>query len=454
MPSAENDTIAAVCTAPGGALAILRISGPEALRILNCVTAGPRPVSAGDARKALLRRILDREGERCLAIFMPGPASYTGEDVAEIQCHGGDFAPNRLLKSAVDAGARPAEGGEFTRRAFLNGKIDLTQAEAVADMISARSEAAGRLAERQMAGRLGDRIRLCRETLLHVLSEVESRMDFPEEELDWLPSDELAARIRGTKNQLARLLETAREGAVIRSGIRLVLAGAPNAGKSSLMNALLGYDRAIVTAAPGTTRDTVEETLSLEGLCVRVSDTAGLRDCAEEAERLGVERTRKMLGMADVIVWLLDISRSEEIDLLIRQFEEERPAGIPVIPCWNKCDLPHGGLPAVPGFEGTPLSISTRTGEGLDELKREILRIVLGSPDRHEPESAVSARHADWIRKALPELEAAEQSVLREEWELAAGPIRESLHSRGIITGETADPDVLDEIFSRFCIGK
>ena len=454
MPSAENDTIAAVCTAPGGALAILRISGPEALRILNHVTVGAHAVRTEDARKVLLRRIENSEGERCLTIFMPGPASYTGEDVAEIQCHGGDFAPNRLLRNAVEAGARPAEGGEFTRRAFLNGKIDLTQAEAVADMISARSEAAGRLAERQMAGRLGDRIRLCRETLLHVLSEVESRMDFPEEELDWLPSDELAARIRGTKNQLAGLLKTAREGAVIRSGVRLVLAGAPNAGKSSLMNALLGYDRAIVTALPGTTRDTVEETLSLDGLCVRVSDTAGLRDCAEEAERLGVERTRKMLGMADVIVWLLDISRSEEVALLIRQFEAERPAGIPVIPCWNKCDLPHNGLPAIPGFEGTPLGLSTKSGSGLDELKREILRLVLGSPDRHEPESAVSARHADWIRRALPELEAAEQSILREEWELAAGPIRESLHSLGIITGETADPDVLDEIFSRFCIGK
>lgn len=454
MHWAENDTIAAVCTAPGGALAIIRISGPDTLRILNAVTAGPRNVCAEDARKVLLRRILRRDGERCLVLFMPGPASYTGEDVGEIQCHGGDFAPNRLLRSAVEAGARPAEGGEFTRRAFLNGKIDLTQAEAVADLIAARSEAAGRLAERQMAGHLGDRIRLCRETLLHVLSEAESRMDFPEEELDWLPADELAARIRGTKKQLARLLETAREGAVIRSGIRLVLAGAPNAGKSSLMNALLGYDRAIVTAAPGTTRDTVEETLSLDGLCVRVSDTAGLRDCAEEAERLGVERTRKMLGMADVIVWLLDVSRSEELSLLIRQFEEERPTGVPVIPCWNKCDLPHGSLPAIPGSEGVPLALSTRTGEGLEELRRKILRIVLGSPGRHEPESAVSERHADWLRKALPELETAEQNVLNEEWELAAGPIREALHALGIITGETADPDVLDEIFSRFCIGK
>jgi len=454
MPSAQNDTIAAICTAPGGALAILRISGPDSLRILNCITAGPRPVGAEDARKALLRRVRDREGERCLTIFMPGPASYTGEDVAEIQCHGGDFAPNRLLRCAMESGARPADGGEFTKRAFLNGKIDLTQAEAVADMISARSEAAGRLAERQMAGRLGDRIRLCRKTLLHVLSEVESRMDFPEEELDWLPADELAARIRGTKNGLTRLLETAREGAVIRSGIRLVLAGAPNAGKSSLLNALLGYDRAIVTASPGTTRDTVEETLVLDGLCVRVLDTAGLRECSEEAERLGVERTRKMLGAADVIVWLLDVSRADELPELIRQFETERPAGIPVIPCWNKCDLPHGDLPGIPGFDKNTLCISSRSGDGMKELSREILRIVLGSPDRHEPESAVSARHAAWLRKAVPDLEAAEQNVLREEWELAAGPIRESLHSLGVITGETADPDVLDEIFSRFCIGK
>ena len=454
MSSAENDTIAAICTAPGGALAIIRISGPESLRILNSVTWGPHPVGAEEARKVQLRRIGGREGERCLTLFMPGPASYTGEDVAEIQCHGGDFAPDRILHLAMEAGARPAEGGEFTRRAFLNGKIDLTQAEAVADMIAARSQAAGRLAERQMAGRLGDRIRLCRETLLHVLAEVESRMDFPEEELDWLPADELAARIRGTKKQLAKLLETAREGAVIRSGIRLVLAGAPNAGKSSLLNALLGYERAIVTAEPGTTRDTVEEPLMLNGLCVRVLDTAGLRECEEEAERLGVERTRKTLDAADVIVWLLDVSCPEELPARLRQFEEERPSGIPVLPCWNKCDLPHGELPVIPGFENAAIRISARSGEGISELTDKILRTVLGSPDRHEPETAVSARHADLLRRAVPQLEEAEKSVLPEEWELTAGPLREAIHALGVITGETADPDVLDEIFARFCIGK
>ena len=454
MPQTENDTISAICTAPGGALSILRVSGPRALEILNAVTAGRRPVRPEDARKVFLRHALAPDGESCLVFYMPGPASYTGEDVAEIQCHGGDFAPLRLFHAVCEAGARPAEGGEFTRRAFLNGKLDLTQAEAVADLIHAKSEAAGRLAERQMAGRLGDQIRLCREILLHVLAEIESRMDFPEEDLDWLPADELEARIRGVARKLDGLLETAQAGVLLRNGIRLVIAGAPNAGKSSLLKSLLGYDRAIVSEQPGTTRDTVEENLSIRGLTFRAADTAGIRETEDPAEQQGVRRARSSIASADVVIWLIDLSEPERLAERIRQFIREKPEDVPVILCWNKSDLPHEPPPSVPDWTGKAVELSVRSETGIRELSAQIAETMWAHAGRHEPESAVSERHASLLRQAGPLLAAAEGALSGEEWELAASPLREAVHSLGVITGESADPDILDEIFSRFCIGK
>ena len=449
-----NDTIAAICTAPGGALAILRISGPEALRILNSICFSKHKITREHARKAILAHAIHSEGETCLAIYMPGPASYTGEDVAEIQCHGGDFAPVRLLRAALDAGARHAEGGEFTRRAFLNGKLDLTQAEAVADMIHAGSNAAMELAERQMSGQLGRKLRLCRENLLRVVSEIESRLDFTEEELDWIPPDTLCSILTETKNKLLQYLESAHTGALIRNGIRLVIAGAPNAGKSSLLNALLGYDRAIVTPIPGATRDTLEENLTIRGIALRATDTAGLRESDDDVERLGVERTRKAVKSADVILWLLD---STEPEKAIAHFLAEKQDGLngKLILCWNKNDLTANAaaLPSIPGYPDV-LSISAITGDALDKLSAEIENAVWGAAGKHEDETAISERHAAMIREALPALDDAMGLIRDELWELAAPGLHQAIHTLGTITGESADPDILDEIFARFCIGK
>ncbi|MBR2427106.1 MAG: tRNA uridine-5-carboxymethylaminomethyl(34) synthesis GTPase MnmE [Lentisphaeria bacterium] len=448
-----NDTIAAICTAPGGALAILRLSGPDALSILNTICRTKHKISREHARKAILAHALRDDGETCLAIYMPGPASYTGEDVAEIQCHGGDFAPLRLLRAALDAGARHAEGGEFTRRAFLNGKLDLTQAEAVADMIHAGSNAAMELAERQMSGQLGRKLRLCRENILRVVSEIESRLDFTDEDLDWIPADTLCNILNDTKENLLHYLDTANTGALIRNGIRLVIAGAPNAGKSSLLNALLGYDRAIVTPIPGATRDTLEETLSIRGIALRATDTAGLRSTSDQVEQLGVERTRKAVKSADVVLWLLD---STEPEKAIAHFLAEKEDGFSgkVILCWNKSDLTaNQTLPEIPGYPQV-LSISAVTGEALDKLTSEIENAVWRSAGNHEDETAISERHAAMIRQALPALDEAMGLIQNEMWELAAPGLHQAIHTLGTITGESADPDILDEIFSRFCIGK
>ncbi len=452
MYMTEFDTIAAICTAPGGAIAIIRISGPDALELLNRVCFRKEKISAQDARKAILTPVLAPDGERCLAIYMPGPASYTGEDVAEIQCHGGDFAPDRILRAVLDAGARPADGGEFTRRAFLHGKLDLTQAEAVADMISAKSHAAGILAERQMSGAIGSKLRNCRKELIHILSEIESRMDFSEEELNWMTIPQLLAVIRPVTETLTKMRNSAAAGALIRDGIRLVIAGAPNAGKSSLLNAMLGYERAIVTDIPGTTRDTVEEHLSIGGIRIRATDTAGLRMTGDAAEQIGVERARKTIASADLIIWLLDLSEKENLAQKIRHFREECPGGIPVIVCWNKSDLPHDTLPEIP--DHAPILISAGTGEGLPELAKRIEETVWKGADRHESEAAVSQRHAVLLSEAIPRLKSAAGGIEREEWEIAAAELRRSVEALGRITGETASPDILDEIFSRFCIGK
>lgn len=448
-----NDTIAAICTAPGGALAILRISGPQALEILNSICWTKQKITKDHARKAILAHAIRKDGETCLAIYMPGPASYTGEDVAEIQCHGGDFAPVRLLRAALNAGARHAEGGEFTRRAFLNGKLDLTQAEAVADMIHAGSAAAMELAERQMSGQLGRKLRQCRENLLRVVSEIESRLDFTEEDLDWIPADTLCNILTGTKEKLLHYLDTANTGALIRNGIRLVIAGAPNAGKSSLLNALLGYDRAIVTPIPGATRDTLEESLTIRGIALRATDTAGLRESTDHVEQLGVERTRKAVKSADVILWLLD---STEPEKAINHFlmEKEDVVSDRIILCWNKSDLTaNAAMPEVPGYP-PPLSISAVTGDSLDLLTAEIEKVVWKKAGNHEDETAISERHAAMIRQTLPDLDNAMALIHDEFWELAAPGLHQAIHTLGTITGESADPDILDEIFSRFCIGK
>ena len=454
-----EDTICALCTAPGGALAILRISGPDALKTGNAVWHGKSLLSRGNARKMLLGKLYSDDpaspGEPCLAVFMPGPKSYTGEDTVELHCHGGAFAPKRLLETVLASGVRLAEPGEFTKRAFLNGKMDLTQAEAVADLIAAKSESAAHLAEKQLSGRIGNNIRQARESLIHLLSEVESRMDFPEEELDWMSPSELTAELRTLGDSFRKMLQSAEHGVLLRDGLRVVIAGRPNAGKSSLLNALLGFERAIVTEIPGTTRDTLAEFVSLRGIPVTLTDTAGLREQSEDPiEQLGIRRSRDSMRTAQFIFWVLDASTPEAAADSTEHLKSHLPFPADAIVVWNKTELDTSPqiLPALPELSG--VRISALKGEGLDLLLDLFAERVWKGSDVSESECEVSARHAALLEEALASAERAVPEIEAESWELAAACMRGALASLGSITGEEISPDMLDEIFSRFCIGK
>ena len=471
----ENDTIAAICTGTGGAVGIIRISGSHALDAVRTVWRGKRMPGPEYPRVMLYGHIVSEngagEGEPSLAVFMPGPHSFTGEDVAEIHCHGGSFAARRALRLVLQAGARLAQNGEYTRRAFLNGKLDLTQAEGVLDLINAGSERAGLLAERQLNGAVGSLVREIRAEVVHLLSECESRLDFSEEDLDWMSPDVLREKIGALREQAGNLALTARAGSLIRDGVSLVIAGPPNVGKSSLLNRMLGYDRAIVTPIPGTTRDTLEESVSIGGISFRVTDTAGLREAgeADPVEAMGMERSQQSLGTADIVLWLLDASAPAES--FFAQFEAMNRAKNTVrgkfIPCWNKMDgaaLSAEELDRAYSFEKTTNEtskpvfehISARTGDSLDELFRRLEETAWDGlpPSAQSGDAVVSERHAALLELAANHLDAACECVQAESWELAGSSLRTAAELIGCITGETATPDILDEIFSRFCIGK
>jgi len=468
----ENDTIAAVCTGTGGAVSIIRISGPHALDVVRGVWRGKRMPGPDCPRVMLYGRLVSGDddeagtGEPSLAVFMPGPHSFTGEDVAEIHCHGGSFAARRALRLALGAGARLAQNGEFTRRAFLNGKLDLTQAEGVLELINAGSERAGLLAERQLNGAVGSLVREIRTEVVHLLSECESRLDFSEEDLDWMPPETFCKNVAALRKRAAELALTARAGNLIRDGVSLVIAGPPNAGKSSLLNRMLGYDRAIVTPIPGTTRDTLEESVSIGGIRFRVTDTAGLREAeqADPVEAMGMERSQQSLGAADIVLWLLDASAPTETFQV--QFEAMQRARSAVrgkfIPCWNKMDEAAAGSDALEQAENAIADrlvfehISARTGDGLDSLFHRLEETAWdGLPAAAQSgAAAVSERHAALLEQAANHLDAASEDAARGSWELAGSSLRTAAELIGCITGETATPDILDEIFSRFCIGK
>lgn len=465
MYADKTDTIAAVCTGAGGAISIVRISGPEALSAVSSIWHGNVRLSSENARTMFLGKAKphktdaqtepDTPGEPCLAVYMPGPNSYTGEDVAELHCHGGAFAPKRILDAVLSAGARLAEPGEFTRRAFINGKMDLTQAEAVADLIAAKSEAACRLAERQLSGRLGNTVKSCREPLLHALAEIESRLDFPEEELDWKPVGELCTVIDDSLAGIRKLLSSSSSGVIIRDGIRVVIAGRPNVGKSSLLNMLLGYDRAIVTHIPGTTRDTVEEYASIRGIPVRLTDTAGIRHDTggDIVENLGIQRSLDSIQTAEIVLWLLDGSSAENARESLEHMQSHKPDTSDCIIVWNKTDL-NGNPNALPSTDTESVKISIAKNTGIESLLDLFEKRAWGSSEHAENDCAVAARHAGLLGSAAEDLSQASIELGEESWELAASCLRSAIASLGRITGEDTNPDMLDEIFSRFCIGK
>ncbi|RVU49875.1 tRNA uridine-5-carboxymethylaminomethyl(34) synthesis GTPase MnmE [Rubrivivax rivuli] len=458
LPGRHQDPIVAIASAPGrGAVGIVRASGRDLSPLIQAVCG--RPLAP---RVATLLPFLGEDGQpldRGLALHFPAPHSYTGEDVLELQAHGGPVLLQLLLARCLQAqpALRLAEAGEFTERAFLNDKLDLAQAEAVADLIDASTEAAARSAARSLSGDFSRQIERLAERTVHLRMLVEATLDFPEEEIDFLEK-------AGARGQLDALLATVdealartRQGALLREGLRVVLAGQPNVGKSSLLNALAGAELAIVTPIPGTTRDRVSETLQIEGVPLHITDTAGLRseaEAADEVERIGIQRSWQAIGGADVVIFLHDLGRVgeadyEAADTLIRA---QLPEGVPRLQVYNKADVKGGGGRVLP--EGA-LRLSARTGEGLDALRRALLAQA-GWQAAPEGLFIARTRHVQALQRARAHLlQAQAQAALRDAaLDLLAEELRLAHRALGEITGQFSTEDLLGVIFSRFCIGK
>ena len=450
------DTIAAIATAAGrGAIGIVRISGPEALVVAARVFRGrdPRALPGFTAARGWIEDGEDRIDE-ALCLVMRAPRSYTREDVAELHCHGGPALLHRVLAAVLRAGARPAEPGEFTRRAFLAGRIDLAQAEAVADLIAGETAAAARAAADQLAGGLSRRIEALRFGLAELLARLEAAIDFPEEEdVPGLEPGELLAAIARLAGGMRALLADAERGRRLREGVRVVIAGRPNVGKSTLMNALLRAERVLVSPEPGTTRDVVEDALELEGIAVRLFDTAGLRSAAVAVEARGADLAREALAGADLALLVLDGSEP------IGEDDRQAAAAIagPLLLVINKSDLPPAATDddcAALAAGATAVRVSARTGDGLDRLERLMAAALAGEGSGETP-ILTNQRHAHALRRAEEALERARAAIDRRlPPELAASDLRLALASLAEITGETTADDILDLIFSRFCIGK
>lgn len=444
-------TIAAIATPPGmGAVGMIRVSGPDAFgRVSDCLQVGKRAEDFKE-RHATLTKVVDAHGEpidEVLATCFCGPRSYTGEDTVEIACHGGVLVMRRVLQRLLDVGVRPAGAGEFSQRAFLNGKMDLTQAEAVMDLISAQTELAMRAAHEQLRGTLGDTSEAIREQILGIAAHVEAYIDFPDEDIDTDTGAALLARIQAAVSNIDKLLQTAEQGRILREGVRTVIFGSPNAGKSSLLNRLLGYERAIVSEIEGTTRDTVEEVLNLQGIPVRLIDTAGMRQSEDTIEQQGVKRTRDQLETADLILEVVDGTQPRVVHLSAEEIGARHH--ILVI---NKSDLAlHPDWQDVAG-----VNISCTQAVGLDALVDTIAHeLSMGAGEWGGHAVAINTRHQACLKRARTALQAAEHTLgAGQGAEFISVELREAMESIGEIAGRIDTEELLGEIFSSFCIGK
>jgi len=445
-----NDTIAAISTPLGeGAIAVLRMSGPRAIAIADTVFRAKVRARELPARVQQFGAICDgaHQLDEVLLTVFRAPHSYTGEDVVEIAGHGGVLVARRLLELLLKSGARSAEPGEFTQRAYLGGKMDLTQAEAVMDLITAQTDLALRAATEQLEGRLGERIRALRERLVELLAHVEAFIDFPDEDIAPDTGDALRARLETIRTETAALLATASHGRVLREGVRTVIYGAPNVGKSSLLNLLLGYDRAIVSARPGTTRDVIEEVINLRGYPLRLIDTAGIRESDDEIERAGIARTRQQVERADLILHLVDASVA--ISDFRFQISDGEKNTLLVL---NKSDL--GEHPDWHGVEA--VRISCRENAGLTQLEDAIIaRITGGHAAQRDWSVAINARHQACLARALDSTHAARRALDdRLSPEFIAEELRATLTAVGAVVGQADTEEILGKIFATFCIGK
>ena len=466
------DTIAAIAAGGGApsAIGVIRVSGPDCFAACGRVFRSARPFEELEARRMVLGEFLDREGrvlDRGLAVRFPGPRSYTGEDSAEFHCHGSPVVLREVLAALFAAGARQAGPGEFTKRAFLNGRLDLTQAEAVIDLIDAETAAAARNAAAQLDGGLRRALEPIQEALLDITSRFYAVVDYPDEDIQDAGPEEIAAALRQAEGALTALLATCKRGKVLKRGVRTAIVGLPNAGKSSLLNALAGYERAIVTDIPGTTRDTVEESVLCGGVLLRLIDTAGLRETEDAVEKLGVERSRRAMEEAELILLVRDGAAEacpenrahwEAEALLLNQVAR---TGKPWLCVESKCDLtgPHafsvGLIQKDANNPAACLCVSSVTGYGLDKLENAVAALFpAGDPgeagslltDQRQEEAADRARAA--VRRAL---EALENGLTPDA---ALTDAEEALDAIGELTGRTAKEEIVERIFSRFCVGK
>lgn len=447
-----RDTITALATPKGrGAVAVVRLSGPAAFAIAGRVVAGKLP----EPRRARLRSLRDAAGkliDRGLVLVFPEPESYTGENVVEFQVHGGPVVAAWLLEATVRAGARLAEPGEYTERAFLNGRIDLAQAEGVADLIDAASRSAVTAAQRSLEGEFSSRVRLLVDGLGALRVYIEGSLDFSDEDIDWIAEGGLRQRARSLRTQIEQLERRAAQGRRLRDGLRVAIAGRPNVGKSTLLNRLAGVDAAIVSEIPGTTRDPLREHLVLDGLPVIITDTAGLRETHDPIEREGVARAHKAIGEAELVLYVVEDAKG--LTSSDRKQIAKWEGGPPVVVVRNKCDLSARAAATTTQRGRVEVKLSAREDVGVDLLRAEIRRYA-GLDDREDSLFLARARHLDALRQAREHVEAAAQQLGDlSTTELAAEELRSAQKALGRITGVVTADDLLAEIFASFCIGK
>ncbi|WP_370822608.1 tRNA uridine-5-carboxymethylaminomethyl(34) synthesis GTPase MnmE [Acidaminococcus massiliensis] len=455
-----DDTISAIATALGvGSIGVIRLSGPDSLAIADRIFIGREKPGKDNARKLLYGHILDRKGQpidEVLAVYMPGPHSYTGEDVCEIQCHGGRQALQEILSLTYQAGARPAEPGEFTKRAFLNGRLDLAEAESVMDIINAKSRQALVAANRGHEGGLSRKVRELRKKLRDLVVQLEAAIDYPEEDIEEVTYDRAAEVLAEGQAAVARLVRQGSVGRILREGLRTAIVGRPNVGKSSLLNSLLQADRAIVSNIPGTTRDIIEEQMNIGGIPLVLTDTAGLRDTEDLVEKIGVERSRAALEDAQLALVVLDGSQAlcREDRELLRSLKDRKKLILV-----NKSDLPQvldtEGLRQEYGSSDV-IVLSVKTGEGMEQVEQWLREFVYGEGSDSESSSMTqNARQQDLLEKALRSLgDALEGARQHLPYDCLTIDLTQTLHDLGEITGEDVPDEIIDEIFAQFCVGK
>ncbi len=446
MPN-DNDTIVAVATPPGtGGIGVVRVSGGDCERIARAMLG-----SLPEPRVATFAAFLDARGahlDEGLALYFPGPASFTGESVLELHGHGGPVVMSLLVDAVLELGARRANPGEFSKRAYLNDKLDLVQAEAIADLIGSGTAQAARAALRSLNGLFSGAVHALAEQLTGLRVYVEAAIDFPEEEIDFLADNEIAERLAACAAEFEALLSQAAVGRVLRDGYQVVIVGKPNAGKSSLMNRLSGEETAIVTEIAGTTRDVLRERIDVDGLAVELVDTAGLRENPDRIEEEGIRRARKAMAAADAVLWIQDATEP-----VPERIDEPVPDGVPLTIVRNKIDL-SGDPPGIVGGDGSVVMLSARTGDGIDAL-RERIRDLAGFRDLGEGAFTARRRHVEALRDAQKHFEAGRAALNdARAGELLAEELRLAQQSLGTITGEFTPDDLLGRIFSEFCIGK